>query len=158
MTKLCSGQGNPAAADATTDESNPYMSPSQVTQKQMPPDDHLLFVTKILKQSVNIYSNNIFIRFVGYRFGTKPGFFLTFIFVLFDTQIFKMISKINFSVSLKTQSQINCWFWDSEIRIHPWIVSTNMYVQRLELLINPVKFHSNCISSLGGVVRINYKN
>ena len=41
VTKLCSGQGNPdaAAADdtdddaATADESNPYMSPFQATQK-----------------------------------------------------------------------------------------------------------------------------
>ena len=45
MTKLCSGQGNPAAAAATKDddtnaadantanESNPYMSPFQATQK-----------------------------------------------------------------------------------------------------------------------------
>ena len=43
MTKLCFGQGNPDADDnkdddaadaATANESNPYMSPFQVTQKQ----------------------------------------------------------------------------------------------------------------------------
>ena len=38
MTKLCSGQGNPDDDDTTddtvtADESNPYMSPFQVTQK-----------------------------------------------------------------------------------------------------------------------------
>ena len=37
MTKLCSVQGNPDADDAdaaaTADESNPYMSPFQATQK-----------------------------------------------------------------------------------------------------------------------------
>ena len=33
MTKLCSGQGNPDAATATANESNPYMSPIQVTLK-----------------------------------------------------------------------------------------------------------------------------
>ena len=31
-------------------------------------------------------------------------------------------------------------------------------MQGLEILINPIKFHSNCISSLGGVVREIFKN
>ena len=41
MTKLCSGHGNPDADDdtaeagATADESNPYMSPFQATQKRI---------------------------------------------------------------------------------------------------------------------------
>ena len=32
------------------------------------------------------------------------------------------------------------------------------YVQGLVLLINPVKFHSNCLSNIKGVVRTNFKN
>ena len=32
------------------------------------------------------------------------------------------------------------------------------YEQGLELLINPVKFYSDCINSLGGVVWTNFRN
>ena len=31
------------------------------------------------------------------------------------------------------------------------------YAQGLEPVINPVKFHSNCVSTLGGVVQTNFK-
>ena len=38
------------------------------------------------------------------------------------------------------------------------IKKTVIYAQGLDVLINPVKFHSNCSGSLGGVVQTNFKN